>query len=48
MVVEKIEMPSRQARNFGERVVDGLSVETSTAFEKRVLVTKGTVMRTAA
>src|SRR5689334_76247 len=41
-------MASRETRNLGECVIDGLRVETATAFEKRILVTERAVMRTSA
>ena len=48
MVIEKVEMASRQAVDFGESFVDTLRVETSAALKERVLVAEVAVLRTAA
>ena len=48
VIVEEIEMPARQPRDFGQRIVDALRVKRSPAFEERVLVTERAVVRAAA
>ena len=48
MVVEKIEMPSRQPRDLGERIVDPLRIEAASAGEERVLVAEVAMLRAAA
>jgi hypothetical protein len=45
MIVEEIEMASRQARDFGERIVHALRVERSTALEEGVLVAEVAMLR---
>src|SRR5205807_6025548 len=48
MIVEKIQMPSRQPRDFCQRVIDKLRIESASALEERVFVTEGAVVRAAA
>ena len=48
VIVEEIQVPSRQPRNLGQRIVDALRVERSPAFEERVLVAERAVVRAAA
>src|SRR5438067_328804 len=48
MIVEKIQMPSRQPRNFCQRVIDKLGIKSASALEERVFVTEGAVVRAAA
>ena len=48
MVVEKVQMTSRQARDLGERGIDGLGIERPAALEERLLVTEIAHMRTPA
>ena len=48
VIVEEVQVPSRQARDLGERIVDALRVERSPALEERVLVAERAVVRAAA
>src|SRR5207302_1558525 len=48
VIVEKVEMPSRQPVDLRQRVVDALGVERASMLEERVLVAEVAVLRTAA
>jgi hypothetical protein len=48
VIVEKVEMATRQALDLGEGIVDALGVEGSAAVEERVLVAEIAVLRAAA
>jgi len=45
VIVEKVEVTARQAADFGERVVDSLSVEPFSALEESVFVAEVAVLR---
>src|SRR5205807_8155638 len=47
MIVEKIKMPARKARNLGQGIVHDLRVERAPAGEEPVLVAEGAMMRAA-
>src|SRR5215510_14294343 len=48
MIVEKVQVPARQAVDFGKRCIDRLHIERASAFEKRLLIAKITDVRTPA
>src|SRR6516225_10117101 len=48
MIVQEIEMASRQAVDLGQGLVDPLGIETPSALEEGVLVTEVAVLRTSA
>jgi hypothetical protein len=47
VIVQKVEVTSRQPIDLRERVIHALGVERATAFEERILVTEVAVLRTS-
>ena len=47
MIVQEVQMTSRQALDLGERGIDGLGIEGPPAFEERLLVTEVAHVRAA-
>src|SRR5262249_61723341 len=48
MIVEKVEVSSRQPVDLGQRIVDALCVERAAALKERVLVAEVAVLRASA